>query len=177
MGYPLDPTNQNNHATVKGKQHGDLSKVLTLDYLSDSDLSSTRINSIGGVDPDSATVKASTNDQIKLMCSFGGKIMPRPMDGKLRYVGGDTHILNVARKASFRDVMSKLIDYFSNSSNLTRSFRLKYQLPNEGLDALISVTLDDDMKNIIEECDSSRLRLFFFVSSGDIDVVVSKPKP
>ena len=109
MGYPLDPTNQNNHATVKGKQYGDLSKLLTLDYHSDSDLSSTRINSIGGVDLDFARVKASTNDQIKLMCSFGRKIMPQPMDGRLRYVGGDTNILNV---------MSKLISYFSKGSNL-----------------------------------------------------------
>ena len=101
MGYPLDPTHQNHHAAVKGKQHGDLSKVSTLDYLSDSDLSSTRINSIGGVDPDSTQIKVSTNDQIKLMCSFGGKIMSRPMDGKLPYVGGDTHILNVISKASY----------------------------------------------------------------------------
>ena len=161
MGYPLDPTNQYNNVAVKGKEHGDLSKVSTLDYHSDSDLSSTRINSIGGVDLDFAKVKASTNDQIKLMCSFGGKIMPRPMDGKLRYVGGDTHILNVARKASFRDVMGKLIGYFSKGSNLTGPFTLKYQRPNEDLDALISVTSDDDMQNMIEECekvgDSSRL--------------------
>ena len=56
------------------------------------------------------------------MCSFGGNIMPQPMDGKLRYVGGNTHILNVARKASFRDVMSKLIGYFSKGSNLIEPF-------------------------------------------------------
>ena len=37
------------------------------------------------------------------------------------------------------------------------------------------------MQNMIEACekvvDSSKFRLFFFASLGDIDVVVSKPKP
>jgi hypothetical protein len=50
-----------------------------------------------------------------------------------------------------------------------RSFTLKYQLPSEDLDSLISVTTDEDLDNMIEEYDrnqssqkQSRLRLFLF---------------
>jgi hypothetical protein len=51
-----------------------------------------------------------------------------------------------------------------------RSFTLKYQLPNEDLDSLISITTDEDLDNMIEEYDrnnqssqkQSRLRLFLF---------------
>ncbi|KAJ0918189.1 hypothetical protein HanRHA438_Chr05g0214861 [Helianthus annuus] len=31
--------------------------------------------------------------KVKFLCSYGGKILPRPSDGVLRYVGGDTRIL------------------------------------------------------------------------------------
>lgn len=52
-----------------------------------------------------------------------------------------------------------------------RPFYLKYQLPNEELDSLISVTTDEDLQNMLEEHDrtiamsaltSSRIRLFLF---------------
>lgn len=57
-------------------------------------------------------------------------------------------------------------------SNLT----VKYQLPNEDLDALISVTTDEDVENMMEEYDrlshnhnprSARLRLFLFNNGED----------
>lgn len=57
-------------------------------------------------------------------------------------------------------------------SNLT----VKYQLPNEDLDALISVTTDEDVENMMEEYDrlsvnqnprSARLRLFLFDKGED----------
>lgn len=55
-----------------------------------------------------------------------------------------------------------------------RPFTLKYQLPSEDLDSLISVTTDEDLENMIDEYDrtcsqttssnnkSSRIRLFLF---------------
>ena len=54
-----------------------------------------------------------------------------------------------------------------------RPFTLKYQLPSEDLDSLISVTTDEDLENMIDEYDrtcsqttssskSSRIRLFIF---------------
>ncbi|KAK8629425.1 hypothetical protein V6N13_078266 [Hibiscus sabdariffa] len=53
---------------------------------------------------------------------------------------------------------------------------VKYQLPNEDLDALISVTTDEDLENMMEEYDRfaqnqnprlARLRLFLFSKSDD----------
>lgn len=38
---------------------------------------------------------------IKFLCSYGGKILPRHPDGKLRYVGGETRVLAVDRSISF----------------------------------------------------------------------------
>lgn len=38
---------------------------------------------------------------IKFLCSYGGRIIPRQTDGKLRYQGGDTRVLAVDRSISF----------------------------------------------------------------------------
>ncbi|KAF2305052.1 hypothetical protein GH714_001614 [Hevea brasiliensis] len=61
---------------------------------------------------------------------------------------------------------------FGGIANLS----VKYQLPNEDLDALISVTTDEDVDNMMEEYDrvllnqnprSARLRLFLFSNGED----------
>lgn len=58
----------------------------------------------------------------------------------------------------------------------TTNITVKYQLPNEDLDALISVTTDEDVENMMEEYErlaqnqnprSARLRLFLFVKGED----------
>ncbi|XP_004293546.1 PREDICTED: uncharacterized protein LOC101295895 [Fragaria vesca subsp. vesca] len=114
-----------------------------------------------------------SNDQtrVRFMCSFGGKILPRPHDNQLRYVGGDTRIVAVQRATTFSSLLSKL-SKLSGLSDVT----VKYQLPNEDLDALISVTTDEDVDNMIDEYDritqnqnpkAARLRLFLFPKGGD----------
>jgi hypothetical protein len=102
------------------------------------------------------------------MCSYGGHIVPRPHDKSLCYVGGDTRIVVVERATSLADLSTRLSKTFLNG----RSFTLKYQLPNEDLDSLISVTTDEDLENMIDEYDRtnssnsslkpSRIRLFLF---------------
>ncbi|GAV67429.1 PB1 domain-containing protein [Cephalotus follicularis] len=108
--------------------------------------------------------------RVRFMCSFGGKILPRPHDNQLRYVGGDTRIVAVHRATNFSTFITKL-SKLSGISDVS----VKYQLPNEDLDALISVTTDEDVENMMEEYDrcvhnhnprSARLRLFLF-SKGD----------
>lgn len=108
--------------------------------------------------------------RVRFMCSFGGKILPRPHDNQLRYVGGDTRIVALQRSITFSGFIAKL-SKLSGISNLN----VKYQLPNEDLDALISVTTDEDVENMMDEYDrvaqsqnprSARLRLFLF-SKGD----------
>ncbi|KAK6264824.1 PB1 domain - like 10 [Theobroma cacao] len=112
--------------------------------------------------------------RVRIMCSFGGNILPRPHDNQLRYVGGDTRIVAVHRSTSFSAFLTKLSRL---SGNLIRigNVSVKYQLPNEDLDALISVTTDEDLENMMEEYDRlaqnqnprlARLRLFLF-SKGD----------
>nr|GMD68037.1 uncharacterized protein LOC109157470 [Ipomoea batatas] len=47
---------------------------------------------------------APSPTNIKFLCSYGGKILPRHPDGKLRYYGGETRVLSVQRSISFADV-------------------------------------------------------------------------
>ncbi|XP_043698711.1 uncharacterized protein LOC122649574 [Telopea speciosissima] len=104
--------------------------------------------------------------KLRLMCSYGGHIVPRPHDKSLCYLGGETRIVVVERQSSLADLSSRLSRSLLNG----RSFALKYQLPNEDLDSLISVTTDEDLENMIEEYDRtttsslkpSRLRVFLF---------------
>ncbi|TYH63335.1 hypothetical protein ES332_D07G184900v1 [Gossypium tomentosum] len=103
----------------------------------------------------------SQSGKMKLLCSFGGKILPRPSDGKLRYVGGETHIISIQDCLSWEELLRRT----SNFCNQPHS--IKYQLPGEDLDALISVSSDEDLKNMIEEYHgleklkgSKKLRIF-----------------
>ncbi|KAJ6791967.1 putative leucine-rich repeat extensin-like protein 2 [Iris pallida] len=118
----------------------------------------------------------SSSPKLRLMCSYGGRIVPRPTDKSLCYLGGDTRIVVVDRNSSLSDFSSKL----SRSLLGGRPFSLKYQLPNEDLDSLISVTTDEDLDIMIEEYDrvaaaanpgavgpTKRLRLFLFPSKPE----------
>ncbi|KAE9597105.1 hypothetical protein Lal_00007896 [Lupinus albus] len=109
------------------------------------------------------------NYKAKFMCSYGGKIQPRTHDNQLSYVGGETKILAVDRHIKFPSFISKL----STLSNIPpEQLTLKYQLPDEELDALISVTNDDDLDHLMHEYDRlyrassrpARMRLFLFTN-------------
>lgn len=39
----------------------------------------------------------SPKSRIKFLCSHGGKILPQPADGHLKYVGGETRVISVPR--------------------------------------------------------------------------------
>ncbi|GER27808.1 protein kinase-like protein [Striga asiatica] len=101
--------------------------------------------------------------RLKFLCSFSGSILPRPQDGKLRYVGGETRIVTIPRHITYEDLMSKMKELFEHVAVL------KYQQPDEELDALVSVVNDDDVINMMEEYDKlgsvdgfTKLRLFLF---------------
>ncbi|KAL2929880.1 Serine/threonine-protein kinase CTR1 [Bienertia sinuspersici] len=106
--------------------------------------------------------------KVKFLCSFGGKILPRPSDGMLRYVGGQTRIISVRRDITFDKLVQKMADTYG------QTVVIKYQLPEEDLDALVSVTCSDDLDNMMEEYEklqerspdgSTKLRLFLFNAS------------
>ncbi|XP_064985470.1 leucine-rich repeat extensin-like protein 5 [Musa acuminata AAA Group] len=96
-----------------------------------------------------ASSAAAASSRLRVMCSYGGRIVPRPADKSLCYLGGETRMVTVDRGSSFADLSAKL----SRDLLGGRPFSLKYQLPNEDLDALISVTTDEDLENMIEELD------------------------
>ncbi|KAJ8763867.1 hypothetical protein K2173_003649 [Erythroxylum novogranatense] len=107
--------------------------------------------------------------KVKFLCSFGGKILPRPSDGKLRYTGGETRILSIRKSVTLDELLKKTI------AICNQSHTIKYQLPGEDLDALISVCSDEDLHHMIEEYHelernggSQKLRIFL-VSSSDSD--------
>nr|XP_043606254.1 uncharacterized protein LOC122578371 [Erigeron canadensis] len=83
---------------------------------------------------------------VKFLCSYGGKILPRYPDGKLRYYGGETRVLAVDRFISFSELSVKLEELCGTPVAL-----LRCQLPSEDLDALVSITSDEDLVNLIEE--------------------------
>ncbi|KAL8264203.1 hypothetical protein R6Q59_022333 [Mikania micrantha] len=117
----------------------------------------------------SSRASDNSSSKIKILCSFGGKILPRPRDGKLRYVGGDTRIIRIKRDISWEELWQKTLELYNETSSI------KYQLPGEDLDALVSVSCDEDLQNMMEECSivgdgeaSKKLRIFLF-SLSDLD--------
>lgn len=115
----------------------------------------------------------------KFMCSYGGKIQPRAHDNQLAYVGGDTKILAVDRNIKLQAFLSKLSS-ISDSPEVC----FKYQLPGEDLDALISVTNDEDLDHMMMEYDRlyrasakpARLRLFLFPLNPPVPTGFGSPE-
>ncbi|KAI5674456.1 hypothetical protein M9H77_14820 [Catharanthus roseus] len=120
---------------------------------------------------DEGTDDSVSGRKVKFMCSFGGKILPRPSDGALRYVGGQTRIISVRRDVSFGELVQKMVD------TCGQNVVIKYQLPEEDLDALVSVSCPDDLENMMDEYEklierssegSAKLRVFLF-SASEVD--------
>ncbi|OEL29825.1 hypothetical protein BAE44_0009157 [Dichanthelium oligosanthes] len=107
--------------------------------------------------------------RIKILCSFGGRIVPRLHDGVLKYVGGETRVLAMPRSIPFREMKKKVEDMFK-----TEVSAIKYQLLSlaEDLDVLVSVTCDEDLAHMLDEYDrleakrsptaSPRFRVYVF---------------
>nr|GMD76995.1 Serine/threonine-protein kinase CTR1 [Ipomoea batatas] len=133
------------------------------------DHGSSRSQSASGHGADeSGEDSVSLGKKVKLLCSFGGKILPRPSDGALRYVGGQTRIISVRRDVSFGEMIGKMMDTYG------QDVVIKYQLPDEDLDALVSVSCPDDLENMMDEYEklveksadgSAKLRVFLFSPS------------
>nr|ACJ85885.1 unknown [Medicago truncatula]AFK42985.1 unknown [Medicago truncatula] len=126
---------------------------------------------IGLSEPASGSPKST----IKFLCSYGGKILPRYPDGKLRYLGGHNRVLSVDRSIQFSELLLKLKELCSSSVT-----QLRCQLPAEDLDALVSITSDEDLINLIEEYDrtaspQSQLKIKAFISPPRSSNKASKP--
>ncbi|KAG5598133.1 hypothetical protein H5410_039365 [Solanum commersonii] len=130
---------------------------------------SSDYNSFGSLMYTSSGICDDSVATLKAMCSFGGKILPRPSDGKLRYVGGETRVIRIRKDITWKVLWHKAIAIY----DLTHI--VKYQLPGEDFDALVTVSCDEDLQNMLEECNvledgdtSKKLRIFLF-SISDLD--------
>ncbi|CDY72321.1 BnaAnng40670D [Brassica napus] len=103
-----------------------------------------------------------SGSSLKFLCSYGGKILPRSTDGKLRYVGGHTRVLSVDPSISFEELTKKLFEFCGYSVDL------RCQLPNGDLETLISVKSDEELTNIVE--------LHNRVSGAKIKAVLTPPR-
>ncbi|KAF5444403.1 hypothetical protein F2P56_036885 [Juglans regia] len=120
----------------------------------------------------------SPKNRVKFLCSHGGRILPRPTDGQLKYVGGETRVIAIPRDISFSELMKKVVAVFDVDTIL------KYQVIPEDLDALVSVRSDEDLKHMLDEYDrheseaTPRLRTFLFPSNPiTVDNQATYPEP
>ncbi|CAL4943795.1 unnamed protein product [Urochloa decumbens] len=103
-------------------------------------------------------------DVMKLVCSHGGRLMPRGPDGAARYAGGETRVLAVPRDTSFRDLARRLQEMTGGAE--VRAVR--HRLADEALeDVLVSVTCDEELAHMRHEYDrllatrpAARFRVF-----------------
>ncbi|CAA2995005.1 serine threonine- kinase pakA-like [Olea europaea subsp. europaea] len=113
----------------------------------------------------SSRASGSSSTIVKILCSFGGKILPRPKDGKLRYVGGESRIVRISRDISWEELVQKTWIIYNQPHTI------KYQLPDEDLDALVSVSCEEDLHNMMEEFyvleDGGFQKLRIFLISND----------
>ncbi|KAF8098644.1 hypothetical protein N665_0261s0013 [Sinapis alba] len=98
---------------------------------------------------------------VKFLCSYNGRITPRYPDGKLRYNGGHTRVLSVQRSISFTELAMKLGEICGMTV-----ISLRCQLPTDDLDALVTVSSDEDLANLMEEYDlaTTSLKIHVFLS-------------
>ncbi|RWV81688.1 hypothetical protein GW17_00056863, partial [Ensete ventricosum] len=156
-----------------------------------SSYSSSPCASFGSLDD----VSVKPSRAIKFLCSYGGKILPRCPDGKLRYVGGHTRLLAVDRSIPFSGILAISFDHrvwILPGTELQVKLRelcgwgavsLRCQLPTEDLDALVSVTSDEDLANLVEEYDIAsrdrpsplKIRAFLFLTPPSSCSSSSKP--
>lgn len=132
-----------------------------------------------------AEQKHINGKKVRLLCSYGGKIKSRPTDHQLSYVGGDTKIVAVDRAVRFSEIVAKL-NSLSNADG--GEISVKYQLPGEDLDSLVSLIDDDDVEHMMVEYDRmqrisakpARLRIFVFAAASAAaapPVTASQPNP
>ncbi|KAL8508581.1 hypothetical protein ACS0TY_019000 [Phlomoides rotata] len=109
--------------------------------------------------------RGGSSKMMKLLCSYGGTILPRPSDRKLRYVGGETHILSINKDISWVELKQKTYSLCNEPHSI------KYQLPGEDIDALVSVSSDEDIQNMMEEykvLEGGSQKLRMFLISNDV---------
>ncbi|CAN8236233.1 unnamed protein product [Cochlearia groenlandica] len=133
----------------------------------------TTVSSASAAVTETGAKVTGRNGKLRVMCRYGGDIVSLPQSKSMRYVGGDIRI--VAVPSSAETSFASLIGHLKVTLGISYPFKVKYQLPDQELDSLISVETDDDVEIMMEEhgylsSDSSipksRIRLFLFPSKS-----------
>ncbi|CAO2817220.1 unnamed protein product [Amaranthus hypochondriacus] len=127
----------------------------------------------------SSTPKDTQNPQeLRLLISYNGQILPNPHNNTLFYANGTTRFISIPKTTVLS--LSTLFSHISKRlfNGTAHNFTLKYQLPHHDLDSLISIASDEDLLNMIDEYDRNsslkcsapkRIRFFLFVKEDDGD--------
>lgn len=62
------------------------------------------------------------SDKVKLFCSHGGKILPCPSNGILKYVGGETRVIGVSRPITFSGMFDFSLSLYLKFSSFIMAF-------------------------------------------------------
>lgn len=114
---------------------------------------------------EAGSTASSPRNRVKFLCSYGGNILPRAVDGHLKYIGGETRVIAIPRDITFSEFTKKL------SAEFEGDMVLKYQVIPEELDVLVSVKSDEDLKHMLDEYDrhesagTPKFRAFLFPSN------------
>ena len=115
---------------------------------------------VGGISGGEESLSLSSptgGERVKLFCSQGGKILPRPTDGSLKYVGGETRVVAIPRSITFSGI------HLSLSLSLTHSLSHKLSYENHSYFCFTNVMLSEEL-GIVELFLGYMIRrvLFFF---------------
>lgn len=66
--------------------------------------------------------------RVRFMCTFGGRILPRPPDNQLCYVGGDNRMVAVHRHTTFTSLLTKLAKLSGKQMIRSRLNRNRFRL-------------------------------------------------
>ncbi|CAA6667997.1 unnamed protein product [Spirodela intermedia] len=117
---------------------------------SSSSSSLSSLTSYGGSSEDAGGVKGGGGGStvVKFLCSYGGKILPRYPTGS-SVMWGETPGFS----PSIAPFPSQLSAKMAELCGWGVPVSLRCQHPTEDLDALVSVTSDEDLDNLLEEYD------------------------
>ncbi|MED6217022.1 hypothetical protein PIB30_013493 [Stylosanthes scabra] len=103
---------------------------------------------------------------VRFLCSFDGEIKFHVQNNEHIYDGGHNKMVRVASNIKFKDMISVLLAV----SGVADVAYFKYQIADYGLETLVSVTNDRDLRNLMREFDPSApdevKRIFLFAKEN-----------
>ncbi|XLQ99144.1 hypothetical protein HN51_053861 [Arachis hypogaea] len=87
--------------------------------------------------------------EVSFLCSYGGQIKFHDRNNQYLYEGGNNKKFHVRSSINFNDMIAEL----SAISGTADVAYFKYQIPGYGLETLLSITNDRDLRNLMRDFD------------------------